>query len=240
MGKKISEDIIKQIPILFKELGTKKAVAEKLGISSTTVSKYLNLYEANPQSAPRTIKRQKINLTEEQIKEINQRYAKCLNMAQVGREMGITAAQVKKYLTEDNLKLKEKINDDRDVLFFYIFKLFGQYSEENPVNPWNIIQMQKFKSQGYPYRGQYLALRYFFEVEHSSIEKAHGSIGIIPYVWTRAAAYYEQQANKIDNITASIEKQLEQDRITIKINPQDYFGKKKKKIKPIDLSTLEE
>ena len=240
MGKKISEDIINQIPILYKELGTKKAVAEKLGISSSTVSKYISLYEAVPQSAPPATKRQKITLTEEQILEINQRYANCLNMAQVGREMGISAAQVKKYLTEENLKLKEKINDDRDVLFFYIFKLFGQYSEENPVNPWNIIQMQKFKSQGYPYRGQYLALKYFFEVERNSVEKSHGSIGIIPYVWNRASAYYERQANKIDNITTLIEKQLEQDRISININPQDYFGKKKKKIKPIDLSTLEE
>lgn len=63
---------------------------------------------------------------------------------------------------------------------------------------------------------------------------------IIPYVWNRASAYYERQANKIDNITTLIEKQLEQDRISININPQDYFGKKKKKIKPIDLSTLEE
>ena len=83
MGKKISEDIINQIPILYKELGTKKAVAEKLGISSSTVSKYINLYEAAPQSAPPTTKRQKITLTEEQILEINQRYANCLNMAKI-------------------------------------------------------------------------------------------------------------------------------------------------------------
>ena len=90
------------------------------------------------------------------------------------------------------------------------------------------------------YKSIYLALKYFFEVERNSVEKSHGSIGIIPYVWNRASAYYERQANKIDNITTLIEKQLEQDRISIKINPQDYFGKKKKKIKPIDLSTLEE
>jgi DNA invertase Pin-like site-specific DNA recombinase len=57
MGKKISEDIINQIPALYKELGTKKAVAEKLGISSSTVSKYINLYEAAPQSAPPATKR---------------------------------------------------------------------------------------------------------------------------------------------------------------------------------------
>jgi hypothetical protein len=72
------------------------------------------------------------------------------------------------------------------------------------------------------------------------LKKVGASIGIIPYVWNRASAYYERQANKIDNITTLIEKQLEQDRISININPQDYFGKKKKKIKPIDLSTLEE
>jgi predicted transcriptional regulator len=57
MGKKISEDIINQIPALYKELGTKKAVAEKLGISSSTVSKYINLYEAAPQSASPAAKR---------------------------------------------------------------------------------------------------------------------------------------------------------------------------------------
>ena len=65
MGKKISEDIINQIPILYKELGTKKAVAEKLGISSSTVSKYISLYEAVPQNMPLVTRRQKINLTEE-------------------------------------------------------------------------------------------------------------------------------------------------------------------------------
>jgi predicted transcriptional regulator len=242
MGKKISEDIIKQIPILYKELGTKKKVAEQLGISATTVNKYLTLYEANPLFEPAVQKERKpkTTITQEIIDKINKRYSECMNMSQVARELNISSTIVKKYLSEDNLKLKENQNNDRDVLFFYIYRLFGQYSEEQAVNPWNITQMQKFKSQGYPYRGQYLALKYFFEVEKSDIDKAHGSIGIIPYVWTRAQAYYEQEANRIDNISSLIEKQLEQDRISININPSDYFNRKKKKIKPIDLSTLED
>ena len=99
-------------------------------------------------------------------------------MSQVGRELGIAPTTVKKYLTEENLKLIDQINDDRDALFFYIYHLFGQYSDETPVNPWNITQMQKFKSQGMPYQGQLLTLKYFFEVLGNTTEKSHGSIGI--------------------------------------------------------------
>lgn len=50
--------------------------------------------------------------------------------------------------------------------------------------------------------------------------------------------YYEKQANRAEEIAAAIQKQLAQDRITIKYNPNDYFGKKKKKT--IDLNSLEE
>lgn len=242
MGKKISEEVIKQIPVLYKELGVKKKVAEQLGISISTVNKYLNLYEANPLFEPAATKerKSKTSITQEIIDKINKRYSECMNMSQVARELNISPSIVKKYLSEENLKLKDNQNNDRDVLFFYIYKLFGPFSDSQAINPWNITQMQKFKSQGYPYRGQYLALKYFFEVERSDVSKAHGSIGIIPYVWTRAQAYYEQEAHRIDNISSLIEKQLEQDRISININPSDYFSKKKKKIKPIDLSTLED
>lgn len=76
MGKRISEDIIKQIPQLYKELGNKTQVAKQLGISTSSVSKYLNLYEAAPsERKPRT------KITEELIKEINKRYSECKNMS---------------------------------------------------------------------------------------------------------------------------------------------------------------
>ena len=51
MGRKISEEIQKQIPILYAKYCNKKKVAEELGISPSTVSKYLNLIEAAPQEA---------------------------------------------------------------------------------------------------------------------------------------------------------------------------------------------
>lgn len=121
-------------------------------------------------------------------------------------------------------------------MFYYIYHLFGQYSEDTPVNPWNITQMQKFKNQGMPYQGQLLTLKYFFEVCGHTTEKSHGSIGIIPYAYADAERYYTQQAQRADQITKAIQKQLEQDRIEIKYNPNDYFGRKKKKT--IDLNSI--
>ena len=157
-------------------------------------------------------------------------------MSQVARELGIAASTVRNHLNEENLKLIENQNDDRDALFYYIYHLFGQYSEDKPINPWNITQMQKFRSQGMPYKGQLMALKYFYEIEHNTIEKSHGSIGIIPFVWERSRLYYEKQAKRAEEISKAIQVQLAQDRIEIKYNPNDYFGKKKKKT--IDLSTL--
>lgn len=232
MGKSISDEIKEQIPILYSKLRNKTKVAKELGISVTTVSKYLNLIEANPEYKVQS------RITKEVIEEINKRYKECKNMSQVARELKISPSTVKRHLNEENLKLTQKINDDRDALFFYILKLFGQYSEDNPVNPWNITQMQKFKSQGMSYQGQLLTLKYFYEVKKGKIERANGSIGIIPFIWADAAIYYEKQAKRADEIAAAIEKQLAQDRIEIKINPNDYFGKKKKKT--INLDDLKE
>ena len=99
--------------------------------------------------------------------------------------------------------------------------------------------MQKFKAQGMPYRGQLLTLKYFFEVKKNSIEKAKGSIGIIPFIYAEARVYYENKAKKADDIANSIKKQLEKDRIEIKYNPEDYMKQKKKK-KKINLEDIGE
>jgi hypothetical protein len=74
-------------------------------------------------------------------------------MSQVARELEISASTVKKHLNEENLKLSKNQNDDRDALWYYIYRLFGQYSSDKPVSDWNVTQMQKFKRQGMPYRG---------------------------------------------------------------------------------------
>lgn len=234
MGIKISDDIIAQIPVLYKELNNQSEVARQLGISLPTVRKYLSLSAA----ATLNESKKKTKITPELEQEINKRYQECRNMAQVAREFEITAATVKRHLNKESLALNEKEKDDRDALFYYIYKLFGPVNDEQPVSTHNLAQMQKFRKQGMPYQGQLLTLKYFYEVEGHTTERSNGSIGIIPYAYTRAKLYYTRQAAKAAQINAAIQRQLEQDRITIQYNPNDYFGKKKKKT--IDLNTLGE
>ena len=236
MAKRIPDEIIQKIPILYKEYGVKNKVAEELGISVSSVSKYLTIFEAAPQEKE---PKKKTKINEETIQKINQRYSECKNMAQVARELGIAPTTVKKYLTEENLQLKQTESDDRDALWYYIFRLFGEYSEDKPVSDWNITQMQKFRKQGMPYRGQLLTLQYFYDIRKNSKDRSNGSIGIIPFVYDEARLYYEKQAKKADEIGRAIQKQLEQDRIEIKYNPSDYIGKKTRR-KLIDLNEIGE
>ena len=231
MGKKISNEIIEQIPILYKELKTKIAVAEKLGISVSTVSRYLK--DCDIEIHHRT------KITEELVEEINEKYQDCKNISKVAKDLDISITAVRNHLNERSLELLNQQNDDRDALFFYIVKLFGKQSDEEPISKWNLTQMQKFRQQGYTYKGQLLSLKYFFEETRHSLEKSNGSIGIVPYVYQQAYAHYMNKAKRADDINKAIQKQLEQDRIEIKINPNDYFKSKKKK-KTIDLNSIKD
>ena len=238
----IDKAIAEQIPIVYSETHNKAETARRLGISVTTVKRYLDIFEATGSIIEEKKKRrEKITITQELIDEINLRYSKEKNMAEVARQLNITVANVKKYLSEENKGLKDQINEDRDALFFYIYRLFGQYSEEDPVNPWNIVQMQKFRKEGIPYRAQLLTLKYFYEILHNSIEKSRGSIGIIPYIVTNAELYYKKEARRAEELNEAIQRQLEKDRIEIPYNPSDYIKSKgRKKKKPIDLTTIGE
>lgn len=232
MANKLSDEIINKIPILYKQLNNKSEVARQLGISVASVNKYLTVVNAAP-----TEKKSRTKVTSELIEKINEEYTKCKNMTEVAKKLNISASTVKKHLSEDNIKLSKQQNDDRDALWYYIYRLFGQAEEDKPVSDWNITQMMKFKRQGMPYRGQLLTLKYFYEVRKNSIQKSNGSIGIIPFVYDEARLYYSKLEQKQKEIGDMIQKQLEKDRIEIKYSPSDYIGKKKKK-KPINLDSI--
>ena len=159
-------------------------------------------------------------------------------MSKVAKEMGISPTTVKAHLNEENLQILKKQSEDRDALFYYIIRLFGIYTNEQPVSNWNLTQMNKFKEQGMTYSGQLLTLKYFYEVEKHTTEKSRGSIGIIPYIYDKAKLYYLNQAKQAVKINEAIQRQLAKDRIEIPYNPSDYFGKRKKKM--IDLDSLKE
>lgn len=232
MGIKLSNDIISQIPVLYEQLNNKSEVARQLGISVASVNKYLTIIDAAPVE-----KKNRAKVTPELIEKINNLYLKCKNMAEVARQLNISTTTVKNHLSKENLNLSKQQNDDRDALWYYIYRLFGQATEEKPVSDWNITQMMKFKKQGMPYRGQLLTLKYFYEVKKNSIKKANGSIGIIPFVYDEARQYYAKLEQKQKEIGEMIQRQLEKDRIEIKYSPSDYIGKKKRK-KPINLDTV--
>ena len=155
MAKKISDEIINQISILYEQLKNKSEVARQLGISAATVNKYLTIIAAAPQEVKKERKK-RVKVTEELIQQINEEYTKLKNMKKVAEITGVSTATVKKYLSEENLLLSKTLNDDRDALWYYIYRLFGQYSEDKPVSDWNVTQMMKFKNQGMTYKGQLL------------------------------------------------------------------------------------
>lgn len=233
MGKKIDDKIIEQIPIKYNELKNKKKTAEALGISVATVNKYLTIYDGAPVEV---VKKKRVKIDEELIAQINEKYKSYKNMAQVAKELGISATTVKNHLNEENLKLKEKINDDRDALFFYIYHLFGPDGTQ-PVSNWNITQMIKFNKMGINYKAQLLTLKYYYEIKKNPVKEEYKTIGLLPFILDEAATYYKNQEKRQKEIEIAIEKQLEQDRIEIKFNPADYMGTRKKK-KMIDLNSI--
>lgn len=71
MGRKITDEIIEQINELYLKIGVKSRVAKELGISASTVSKYIQ--EGYIGKAERTVSKfdkEPILLTEEKIKTI--------------------------------------------------------------------------------------------------------------------------------------------------------------------------
>ena len=175
MGQKLSEEIINEIPVLYEQLKNKTKVAKELGISVGSVNKYLTIISAAPIKEE---KKPRVKITDEIVKKINDEYVICKNMSTVAKKIGISPSTVKKYLSEENKILNKQLNDNRDALWYYIYRLFGQYSEDKPVSDWNITQMMKFKNQGMTYRGQLLSLKYFYEIKKNSIKKSNGSIGM--------------------------------------------------------------
>lgn len=83
---------------------------------------------------------------------------------------------------EQNMTQEEK---EEQELYEYVKQLYGK--------DYNYIlvkrQIEKFSKQGYSYKGMRLSLKWFYEVQHHSIENSNG-IGIIPYVFDDAKEYY--------------------------------------------------
>ena len=76
---------------------------------------------------------------------------------------------------------------DAEILDEYIMKLFNY----DYVPPRAKKQINDYiKEYNYTYTGMLKALVYFYEIKGGDIEKAHDSVGIIPYIYQDAYNYY--------------------------------------------------
>ena len=76
-----------------------------------------------------------------------------------------------------------------------------------PKDPnWKIIgsQLKRYKDEGKTYIGMYYTLTYFFIIKENDIHKGAG-VGIIPYAYDKARAYYKNMNNTYTK-TAEISK----------------------------------
>ena len=119
---------------------------------------------------------------------------------------------------EKNLTQEEK---DQNTFYTYTKQLFG----EN----YNYLLTKKLaekyvKDNNYTYSGMYKTLKWYYEKEGHSLEKSNGSIGIIPYIYNQAMAYYyalyqAQLVNKEKDISNFI---LPKERIITIESPRVY------------------
>ena len=78
-------------------------------------------------------------------------------------------------------------------------------------------QIENFwKKQKINPKGIYFSLKYFYEIKGNSWEKGHGGIGIVPYVFDDAKAYWAERERKKHGFMKQIEQEAKE-RTVIKI-----------------------
>lgn len=173
-----------------------------------------------------------IKVTQEIIDQINETYLSTLSYSRTSKKVGCSTSTVKKYLTKECQELAEEKLQDWDALYFYVYRLFGHNTDEEPVSLHNITQMHRYFDKGMTYRGQLLTLKYFYEVQKRPVKKQYRTVGIIPHIYEEAKLYYMRKAKNAEEIQNGIKKQLAKDRIEIPYDPR----KRRQKKKTLDLS----
>lgn len=106
----------------------------------------------------------------------------------------------------------------RKELIEYICQLFGYKRPPSKV----YTQMTKYiEEQHYTYVGILNTVRYFYEIKNGAKDKANGGIGIVPYVYEEANAYY----SKVEKKQSNFEKTFEQEEfieVEITIKPHRH------------------
>lgn len=102
---------------------------------------------------------------------------------------------------------------EKDELTEYICKIFHL----KKPGPRNYSLIKRYSTQGLTYTGMLNALKYFYEVQNHSTEKAKESIGIIPYVYEEANKYYNDINNRKEKIKEVVEQKEQEKKVTVKV-----------------------
>ncbi|WP_252241540.1 hypothetical protein [Clostridium sp. ZBS18] len=139
----------------------------------------------------------------------------------------------KKYCKECII-VKDKENEDWSILYEYIKELYNL--EKLPIL--FVTQMNKYrKDEKCPLTsiGMYYTLKYYYEILENKIDKEKG-LGIIPYYYDKAKAYYTKVFDTQDKINdfCFIEERKE-----IKTKRLDTYNKTKKEI-PLEIWRIQD
>ena len=82
-------------------------------------------------------------------------------------------------------------------------------------------RLSYIKKNGYTNEGILLALKYFYEVKKQSPDRSGNRIGIVPYVYDEAQAYYEELYKKKKQIAKNAKKIIGKEKKIITIEEDD-------------------
>ena len=107
-----------------------------------------------------------------------------------------------RYAHAERHKVQEEHTQQLRKLTDYIKRLYSPHEPD-----WRMIgtQIQRYKDEGMTYYGMYYTLEFFFVVKGNKVDPNVG-IGIIPYQYKKAQAYY-QNLNNTYTQAAKIEAQ---------------------------------
>ena len=110
---------------------------------------------------------------------------------------------------------QEKRNkEEKIILESYICNLFNLERITASIEK----QIKGYLSKNdYSYKGIYQSLVYFYEIKNGDLEKAHGRIGIVPYIYAEAQDYYSniKIAKEKNKVATSIEVSTPEDIVYI-------------------------
>ena len=130
---------------------------------------------------------------------------------------------------------KAELKDDED----YVDLIYDFIARDLKVTyDWWVCEAQrkKFVKEKMTNKGILFALKYFYEVKHGDWEKGHGGIGIVPFIYSDACAYWAARERQSAGTIAEIERQMREAAERKKVS----ISKKKEKPKyEVDFSVLD-